>query len=209
MDLILAKTISASLFPDKKKEKFHSSKPGKEGFFSSTSNTTSTSTSSTSTSNNNNNNNNNSTKVASGSGSVTVNDSTNTVYIRVEDDKALETFSTVFVVFGVVWMLIVGVPAVYLSWTSNTLIGWHVGFKIFFAIFAFLTGLSYLLTHLINKLDLINFIKRSARSNAQPAMRTAANSAAAAGAAYRGLYTTTPSSIHGFNTSYQRGGGRK
>lgn len=49
--------------------------------------------------------------------------------------------------------------AVYLSWTSNSLIEWNIFAKLFFAIFAFLFSVSYLITHLINKWDLIHYIK--------------------------------------------------
>jgi signal transduction histidine kinase len=49
--------------------------------------------------------------------------------------------------------------AVYLSWTSNSLVGWNVFAKIFFAIFAFLFALNYLLIHLFNKWDLTSHIR--------------------------------------------------
>ena len=62
----------------------------------------------------------------------------------------------------VIAAILFGAFAVYLSWTSNSLIGWGAFAKVVFAFFAFLNGLGYLITHLVNKLDLIAHIKRSA-----------------------------------------------
>ena len=59
----------------------------------------------------------------------------------------------------VVIELLFAVFAVYLSWTSNSLIGWNVFSKVFFAIFAFLFAINYLLIHLFNKVDLLKHIR--------------------------------------------------
>lgn len=77
------------------------------------------------------------------------------------DDDVVKGIAIFTVVIYIVWMLLFGIPAVYFSWTSNGLIGWNVGMKIFFAFFAFLSGLSYLFIHLINKLDMYLFIKQA------------------------------------------------
>lgn len=69
------------------------------------------------------------------------------------------------------WLVLFGLPAAMLSWSSNELAGWHWMARIPFAIFAFLFGLSYLLVHLVNKLDLIIAL-RALRSH-EPAMREA------------------------------------
>lgn len=55
--------------------------------------------------------------------------------------------------------LALAVWAVYLSWTSNSLVGWNVGAKLFFAFVAFFFALNYLLIHLFNKWDLTNHIR--------------------------------------------------
>jgi len=53
-----------------------------------------------------------------------------------------------------------GIFAVYLSWTSNALIGWSTFPRVVFAIFAFLFGFNYAITHLINKLDMVMYIRK-------------------------------------------------
>ena len=60
-----------------------------------------------------------------------------------------------------------GAFAVYLSWTSNTLIEWGAFAKVVFAFFAFINGLGYLITHLFNKLDLIMYVRSMRQSMAQ------------------------------------------
>lgn len=60
-----------------------------------------------------------------------------------------------------------GIWAAYLSWTSNTVVGWNTFAKVIFAIFAYFSNLSYLLGHLIYKLDLLNMIQKL--SAARPA----------------------------------------
>ena len=53
------------------------------------------------------------------------------------------------------WTLLWGLPAAYLSWTSNTLVEWHIIFKVLFSIGAFFWGIAYLLGYLIFRLDLV------------------------------------------------------
>lgn len=55
--------------------------------------------------------------------------------------------------------LIMGMVGAYLSWSSNTVIGWGTGSKAFFAFFAFLSGCGYVGNHVIHKLDMLKFIK--------------------------------------------------
>lgn len=55
--------------------------------------------------------------------------------------------------------LALAIWAVYLSWTSNSLIEWNAFAKVFFALFAFLFSINYLITHLINKWDLVSYIR--------------------------------------------------
>ncbi len=98
-------------------------------------------------------------------------------------DTVVTSISIFAVVMYIVWMVLFGIPAVYFSWTSNGLIGWNVGMKIFFAFFAFVSGLSYLFIHLINKLDLFLFIKQ-ARMGQSAIARPLGNTAMAARGSY-------------------------
>lgn len=72
------------------------------------------------------------------------------------------TMGTMSVVMACIFFLVwlgLGVWAVTLSWSSNSMVGWGALPKVFFAIVAFLFNQSYLLTHLIWKLDLIWYIR--------------------------------------------------
>ena len=62
--------------------------------------------------------------------------------------------------FTIIWLLIGGWAA-HLSWKANTLVGWDLIPKIIFSIFAFLLGVSYLITYFIYKMDLVNYISAS------------------------------------------------
>ena len=77
------------------------------------------------------------------------------------DFRALGWFGFFFLM---IFILLVGIPltiwACYLSWTSNTVVEWGTGFKVLFAFFVFLSPLSYLLTHLIHKYDLLTYIEK-------------------------------------------------
>ncbi len=57
--------------------------------------------------------------------------------------------------------LIASIFAVYLSWTSNTLVGWNGLMKVLFAIVAFFQGCGYLIIHLVNKVDLLSHIRKT------------------------------------------------
>lgn len=69
------------------------------------------------------------------------------------------------VIFIYIVEFIIGIIAVYFSWTSNTLLDWNAFAKVFFAFWAFVSGFYYLITHLINKLDLILCIKKIRAAN--------------------------------------------
>ena len=73
------------------------------------------------------------------------------------DDSSSESnkqWSTGGIIVLIIYILL-GLYAAKLSWNSNSRIHWDTGFKIFFAIFAFLSPLSYLPSHLIYKVDLL------------------------------------------------------
>jgi hypothetical protein len=56
---------------------------------------------------------------------------------------------------------LLGGAAAYLSWTSNTLIVWNTAWRVLFAVFAFLFGMSYLVTYVVCRLDMVLYIKRN------------------------------------------------
>ena len=60
----------------------------------------------------------------------------------------------------VAWIvaLVVGVPAAYLSWSANTVIGWGNFPKTVFSMFAFAFGGTYIIDHVIYKWDMLNYI---------------------------------------------------
>jgi hypothetical protein len=60
----------------------------------------------------------------------------------------------------VIFWIFIGITAGYLSWDSNSLIGWAPGFKGVFAATAFIFPFYYLLMHFIAKHDLLTFIKK-------------------------------------------------
>lgn len=64
-------------------------------------------------------------------------------------------------VFSLIFIIVFGSYAAYLSWRSNSLINWGTGWKIFFGFFAFLFGFNYLVSYLIFKADLVAYIRRS------------------------------------------------
>jgi hypothetical protein len=104
--------------------------------------TTSDSTNTTSTS----------TSTATGSADVTLSeDETKTIVVG-----GLITGSLI-----VLSLLLFGVPAAYISWASNTLVGWHAVFKVIFSFLAFCNGFLYLLLFLFHRLDMFLYIKTS------------------------------------------------
>ena len=68
------------------------------------------------------------------------------------------------VLFLIIFIFLIIIPltilACYLSWTSNTFIEWGTGFKVLFAFFAFMSPISYLVSHLIHKYDLLTYIEK-------------------------------------------------
>ena len=88
------------------------------------------------------------------------------VVVDVDVNKAF--FGFTFFIILLLLLSLLGIPAAYLSWTSNTVVGWNFAFKLLFAIVAFFNGLSYLLTHLICKLDLLHALNKASTYSATP-----------------------------------------
>lgn len=83
-------------------------------------------------------------------------------------DKSKETegsrlgnivWRTIFIVFVVV---VVGISllASYLSWSTNSVLGYNILLKVLFAAAAFLAAPQYLLNHIVHKMDAFRFIER-------------------------------------------------
>lgn len=87
----------------------------------------------------------------------------------------------------VVFTLLFGVLAFYLSWTSNKVLEYGFAVRLIFGIFAFLFGMHYCLIHLINKLDLIQRINHltSTRSMGMMTPQQHQQQYAAAGGGFR------------------------
>jgi hypothetical protein len=65
---------------------------------------------------------------------------------------------TVLTIVYITILVGIGAYGAYISWAANTLAGWGTVAKVIFSLFAFLFGLSYLITYFIHKLDLVNMI---------------------------------------------------
>ena len=75
-----------------------------------------------------------------------------------------EQMSTPTMVLVFILYLVLGVYAAKLSWYSNTKAGWSQGYKVLFAIFAFMFPLTYITAHVLFKLDLLKKLKGGSMS---------------------------------------------
>lgn len=88
--------------------------------------------------------------------------------------------SVLLFVAELVIYIILGSLSAWLSWTSNTTVGWHPIFRVIFSIFAFIFSLTYVLSHVMFKLDLLSAlhlarsVTTAVRSNAGRATQAAA-----------------------------------
>jgi len=80
----------------------------------------------------------------------------NNIYIV----KETEPIPTPLLVLYFVLYLILGIYAAKLSWYSNTVAGWSYGYKVLFALFAFMFPCTYITAHVLFKLDLLERIKK-------------------------------------------------
>ena len=65
---------------------------------------------------------------------------------------------------GIIALIIgifIGIAAMFLSWTCNTAIDYHVWMRTFFAFFAFIFGTSYILLYIIMRHDTCSYIKKN------------------------------------------------
>ena len=81
-----------------------------------------------------------------------------------ERERDREPWSALRIVWTVMYgvlVLLLGGLAVYLSWTSNSLIRRGTLAKVIFAIFAFLCNGWYLISHYLHKVDMIRYILKT------------------------------------------------
>ena len=76
-----------------------------------------------------------------------------------KDVEQKERLSTPLVMLMFIVYLLLGFYAAKMSWYSNTRAGWSNGYKVLFAIFAFMFPITYITAHIIFKLDLLAKIK--------------------------------------------------
>lgn len=79
--------------------------------------------------------------------------------------KKMSTLAIVGWLIWLVWFVGFGMWAANLSWTANTLAEWGFVWKVFFAVFAFLFGLSYVLPYYVYKADLVRVLMRLQNSD--------------------------------------------
>lgn len=77
-----------------------------------------------------------------------------------KDIDVKSAFWVPFLIALIILIVLCSIWAAYLSWKSNSMLGWGPVPKVIFAVFAFWAGVSYLLSHLIHKLDLLLRIER-------------------------------------------------
>ena len=80
------------------------------------------------------------------------------------EDQQPEPMSTPMMVLVFILYLALGVYAAKLSWYSNTKAGWSQGYKVLFAIFAFMFPITYITAHVLFKLDLLKKLKGGSMS---------------------------------------------
>lgn len=82
-----------------------------------------------------------------------------------EEFATIEASAESSVVGWIIWSIIViplGAFAAYLSWDANTLVEWDTIPKVIFSFFAFLTGISYLISYVIYKYDMVIALRKFA-----------------------------------------------
>lgn len=81
-----------------------------------------------------------------------------------QNEKVVEPMSTPMLIVIFAIYLILGIYAARLSWYSNTKAGWSQGYKVLFAIVAFMFPITYITAHILFKMDLLSRIKGNPKS---------------------------------------------
>ena len=82
----------------------------------------------------------------------------------IQKNKEPEQLSTPMLILVFVLYLALGIYAAKLSWFSNTKAGWSQGYKVLFALLAFMFPITYISAHILFKLDLLSRIKGGSMS---------------------------------------------
>ena len=80
--------------------------------------------------------------------------------IEIQECKEYNELSPISICIFLLFYISLGMYSAKLSWYSNTIVGWTVGYKVIFAIFAFMFPITYIIIYIIFKLDLITKINR-------------------------------------------------
>lgn len=73
--------------------------------------------------------------------------------------RGITGLAIAFFIIEIVFYILIGSIAAYLSWTSNASIGWHPAFCVLFSIIAFFCAATYIIGHVLFKLDLLSALK--------------------------------------------------
>lgn len=91
------------------------------------------------------------------------------------NDSHISVFAVLLFTAEVVFYLLIGAYASYLSWTANSSIGWHPGFRVLFSFISFFFAATYIIGHLLFKLDILAALQaarmlqgRANTTNARP-----------------------------------------
>ena len=78
--------------------------------------------------------------------------------------KKPEPLSNSMMILVFILYLVFGIYAAKLSWYSNSKAGWSQGYKVLFAILAFMFPFTYITAHILFKIDLLSRIKGKSMS---------------------------------------------
>lgn len=74
-------------------------------------------------------------------------------------DKPSTSLDRITSMLYIILWIGLGITAAYLSFDSNTVVGWNIFYKIIFAIGAFLFPFYYLFIHFVSKYDLLRLVR--------------------------------------------------
>lgn len=78
-----------------------------------------------------------------------------------EEDKPATSWDRISSLLYIFFWIFMAILAVRLSWESNTILEWNVGFKVLFALVAALFPLYYILGYFIFRYSLVKHIKNN------------------------------------------------
>lgn len=82
----------------------------------------------------------------------------------IQKNQEPEQLSTPMMILVFIIYLALGIYSAKLSWYSNTKAGWSQGYKVLFALLAFMFPITYISAHILFKLDLLSRIKGGSMS---------------------------------------------